>query len=268
MNEQDIEFMRDARGKAAVKNYNQVMENPLISYMLALHGAEIADVEKLLQATTGLKSDRIKQSIFSKLCSITKTPGFNTYKSDVIEQSYATNNIIGSLNRDYWIAITKAFSIFDVLPASKTAQAAVRYFTAPKDEEYPEFNLENIQKLFADVAQYLSADNLLSYFKQHEKSLVIKKRSDGGLKLHFREDLELDIVDAFLVFSAFATILCATIHDDWVTRLTENKGLYSDLSLIVTGSRLFNLKADKPIAMQMDATAAAKFIEITGWNNP
>ncbi len=36
MNEQDIEFMRDARGKAAVKNYNQVMENPLISYMLAL----------------------------------------------------------------------------------------------------------------------------------------------------------------------------------------------------------------------------------------
>lgn len=264
MNTEDMALFRDPKIQAGVNNYKDVMANPLIQRLLELYQVELKDLTALLETTANFKSSRIQVAIISKLSNTSKAISFNTCDMDQTTLEDGTKKIIKRLHCDYWIALTRALGVIDVLPAIKSARKVMYNYTDSTDENKACFNLKNIQNLFNDIEQYFSAETVLNQFKQHEHNLNIKELAKGGIHIKIDPSISDSTDQAFDLFITLSSVLCALVHDDWVPRLA-NKQIFTKGSLENIGSYIDNSNNSNNLTLKLNPETAAKFKEITGW---
>ena len=264
MNNEDLELFSNPKIQAGINNYKDVMTNPLIQRLLELHQVELKDLTALLETTAKFQSPRIQVAIISKLSNTSKTISFNTCKMDQASLEDGTKKLVKRLHCDYWIALTRALGVVDVLPAIKSARKVMYNYTDSTDEDKACFNLKNIQNLFNDIEQYFSVETVLNQFKQHEHNLKIKELAKGDIHIKIDPSISDSTDQAFDVFATFSTVLCALIHDDWVPRLARSR-ISTKGSLENIGSYIESSNNSNNLTLKLNPETAAKFKEITGW---
>lgn len=268
MNTEDMALLSDPKIIKGLNNYQNVMANPVIPHLLELHKVELQDLTAMLETAAKFQSQRIQLAIISKLSNTSKTISFNTCDVDQVSLEDGAKIIINRLHRDYWIALTRTLGIIDVLPAIRSARKIIYEYTNSDYEDKSEFSLENIQKLFHDIEQYLSAETVLNQFKKYGKSLNIKESTKGDIRIEIVQDetsnKKYQTDEVFDLFMQLSTVLCTLVHDDWVGRLANNQVMTKG-SLETIGSYIEQPKKNVNLILKLDSTIAAKFKEITGW---
>lgn len=165
-------------------------------------------------------------------------------------------NTMNQVTKSYWVVLSRAFRLLDTLPAIYTARNIYYKFSMTP---LP-FTRENIERLFRDVAFYLSADNLLKLYQKHKDNLIIKECAHGGIEI--TTDIFEYKIDPLM---SFANILCTLQHDDWLKHIAENQ-IFTPGSKKFIGSSIEKSVKDDSACLTMDKKTAEKFKQITGWS--